>query len=402
MASGPTVTLTFAGDEKQLTKAFGKVESAAESMSSDVQSSSQEMTKGFGSATRSMRTSVDDSSKSMRSSSEGVSRWSDRADEADTKAMGFRDTITGVGDTFRGLSDSSLSTEERLLTLGMGVGDLASGFANLLIPAFGTFITFLRATAIPAVWSFTTALLSNPITWLVVGIAAVVAAIVLMITHWDWVKDVFTTVVNWIGDRLSWVGDLVAGVASWIGQRFADAWQWVQNLAGSVAGWISARWQAVSGFFGRIFNGIRNVASSVFGWIGDRISDVGRIASSIGSGISNAFKSAFNFVASIWNNTVGSLSFSIPSWVPGIGGNTLSMPKIPTFHTGGVVPGPPGSETLALLEAGETVLPTQGGAGGGGGGAGLAVSFRGNTDSAVATLIMRLIRSGDIQIQGVA
>jgi hypothetical protein len=33
------------------------------------------------------------------------------------------------------------------------------------------------------------------------------------------------------------------------------------------------------------------------------------------------------------------------------------MPKLPTFHTGGVFPGVAGREGLALLQAGETVTP---------------------------------------------
>ncbi len=38
--------------------------------------------------------------------------------------------------------------------------------------------------------------------------------------------------------------------------------------------------------------------------------------------------------------------------------------KIPKLHSGGVVPGPAGSETLALLQAGERVIPRGGGGGG--------------------------------------
>lgn len=55
--------------------------------------------------------------------------------------------------------------------------------------------------------------------------------------------------------------------------------------------------------------------------------------------------------------------------IPGVGGDTAPQQQtIPTnlrsFHEGGVVPGRPGQETLAILEAGETVIPADGGAGG--------------------------------------
>ncbi len=52
-------------------------------------------------------------------------------------------------------------------------------------------------------------------------------------------------------------------------------------------------------------------------------------------GLVNAGKSAFDWIADAWNETVGSLSFHIPSWVPGVGGKGFSMPQIPTFATGG-------------------------------------------------------------------
>jgi hypothetical protein len=66
-----------------------------------------------------------------------------------------------------------------------------------------------------------------------------------------------------------------------------------------------------------------------------------------------AAKAVWNGIAKGWNDTVGSLSFNVPSWVPFIGGKGFSMPQIPTFETGGYVP----TTGLALLHAGETVIP---------------------------------------------
>jgi phage-related protein len=87
------------------------------------------------------------------------------------------------------------------------------------------------------------------------------------------------------------------------------------------------------------------------------------VAGAIRDAILWPYKTAFNMVAKAWNSTVGKLSFEIPSWVPGLGGKGFSMPKLPEFHTGGVVPGAPGTEVPILAMAGETVSPT-GAAGG--------------------------------------
>jgi hypothetical protein len=70
----------------------------------------------------------------------------------------------------------------------------------------------------------------------------------------------------------------------------------------------------------------------------------------------DVFKTVFNAIAKIWNNTIGKLSFTLPSWLPGdLGGAGFSMPKIPMLAEGGIV----NSATLAVIgEKGpEAVIP---------------------------------------------
>jgi hypothetical protein len=99
----------------------------------------------------------------------------------------------------------------------------------------------------------------------------------------------------------------------------------------------------------------------IVAWVGGL---PGRIASSVigaFSGLWTAFKSAVNSIIRGWNGlslTLGGGSYdplgdfgptvTVPSF-------TISTPDIPEMHTGGVVPGPIGSESLWKLEAGETV-----------------------------------------------
>ena len=75
------------------------------------------------------------------------------------------------------------------------------------------------------------------------------------------------------------------------------------------------------------------------------------------------YKAIFNGIATLWNSTIGKLSFEVPSWVPGLGGKGFSVPKIPMLADGGIVTGP----TLAMIgERGpEAVIPlNRGGVGG--------------------------------------
>lgn len=150
-----------------------------------------------------------------------------------------------------------------------------------------------------AQWAFNASLLASPVTWIVLGIAAIVAGIVLLVKNWDWVK--------------------ARGEAAWRGMKEAgqSAWNWLKQ----VPGWIGGAFAKVADF------------------------------------ITLPFRTAFNFVADAWNATVGSLSWTVPGWVPGIGGNTIQVPQMQRFHTGGTVPGPIGQETMAILTGGETVSP---------------------------------------------
>jgi hypothetical protein len=84
-------------------------------------------------------------------------------------------------------------------------------------------------------------------------------------------------------------------------------------------------------------------------------------------GISTAFKAAVNFIINGWNG----IKFGIPGFDVGpihYGGFSLGVPHIPTLHTGGVVPGLPGTEVRANLLAGERVLSRSDIANGHGGG----------------------------------
>ena len=76
------------------------------------------------------------------------------------------------------------------------------------------------------------------------------------------------------------------------------------------------------------------------------------------TGVYNIFKTLFNGIATLWNNTVGKLSFKIPSWVPGLGGFGFAVPNIPYLAEGGIV----NSATLAVIgEKGpEAVIPLSG------------------------------------------
>jgi len=252
---------------------------------------------------------------SVRTSAGGFDKVGEAADNVDTKAMGFRDTMTGVQDTMKGTSQiakGDLFTG--FLTLGMGVGDLGSGLYNFLVPSLKSAAGWLKTTWVGTVaqtvaskvaagasrvwaagqWLLNAALTANPIGLVIVAIAALVGVVVLIATKTRWFQTVWS--VAWRGVKAAALG----------------VWNWIKGLPSAVA--------------------------AAFGTL---------------AGIITApFRAAFSTVRGLWNSTVGGFGFTVPSWLPGIGGKSF---RIPEMHFGGIVPGAPGQEVLAVLQAGERV-----------------------------------------------
>lgn len=112
--------------------------------------------------------------------------------------------------------------------------------------------------------------------------------------------------------------------------------------------------EIVNGAFDAVKRGAQAFADAVVKsvkWAADKLGDVAEL-------IIRPYREAFRAIAWLWNNTVGRLSFSIPGWVPGVGGNGFDVPDIPMLAKGGIVNGP----TLAMIgERGpEAVVPLSG------------------------------------------
>lgn len=123
------------------------------------------------------------------------------------------------------------------------------------------------------------------------------------------------------------------------------------------------------------FGAVKTVIGDVVGFVEGLPGVFMNVAGAIRDAILWPYKTAFNLVAKGWNSTVGQLSFSVPDWVPGLGGKGFSMPKLPTFHTGGVVGQgiTPGTPMPILALAGETVSPLADA-----GGSGITIVVQGN------------------------
>jgi hypothetical protein len=103
------------------------------------------------------------------------------------------------------------------------------------------------------------------------------------------------------------------------------------------------------------FEGFRNIVDSIFSVINTVVTSSIGVIKSYFETLLGFYKSIFNGIATLWNNTIGKLSFKVPSWVPGLGGKGFDVPNIPMLAEGGIVT----SATLAMIgEKGpEAVIP---------------------------------------------
>jgi hypothetical protein len=234
-----------------------------------------------------------------------------------------------------------------------------------------------------AKWAENFAWLASPITWIILGIMAVVAAIVLIATQTTWFQDIWKTMSDAIGAAWNWLWNTVLKpVFDFIGAAFKVLWDYWLNpvitawliafaLIATAVGWlwdnaIKPALGAIGKFFGFVwtsfikpfvdfvvgaFTTIGKVAQDIFGaiagWIGDAF-----------KGIVGVVRGPINFVIDILNSMISglnSIKIDVPAWVPVLGGQKLgfSIPKIPKLAAGGFVTGP----TTALIgEAGPEVV----------------------------------------------
>jgi phage-related minor tail protein len=193
------------------------------------------------------------------------------------------------------------------------------------------------------------------------------------------------TIIAGIGIAFRAAKAVVVGAVRAIASYFTTRWNAISAIARAIitglkAGWSSAR-NFVTSMVGRIVSVVvgiknrvlsslravfrpltsaattaRNFVTSTVSRIVSTIRGIGSRIRSVASAIASPFKSAFSSIAGFWNRTAGRLRFTVPSWVPKFGGRGFSMPKLPTFHTGGEVLGPKGQEVPIMALAGERVL----------------------------------------------
>jgi hypothetical protein len=331
----------------------------------------------------------------------GLSKLGVATEDADGKALSLEETLDKARTTFKGAGEAAANTAAGgLKKAQIGIGELQESLGAKLLPVLGAAGSFLNDTVLPALEAFGAAIgeiwgqvvaelepqlteLRDLITGLLSGLAVfwaewgdeVLAIITTAVSLW--VKYIATeikvavAVISTVADAIKafwaeWGDEIMAKlteVATFVGQVLAALAAFWAEWGDEIITGARAAWTVVMGivrFALDVIQGIIRLATALFtgnwsaalaalgdiaraglDYVGDLFRDVGRMLGSALSGVADLitkpFRVAFNAIADLWNNTIGSLNFEFPSWIPGLGGNRIDVPDIPRFSTFGAL-----------------------------------------------------------------
>ncbi len=254
------------------------------------------------------------------------------------------DVLNGIGDALNWIAGNEVAMAIlEGIAIAIGLVATAIGIYNVVMAV---------CNVVTSIFSGIMAVLTSPITLVVLAIGALIAVIILCVKHWETIKEtaiavwekiksVMSTVAKWFDDKvIKPLANLFSGIWNTLKNGAQNAWNGIKNIFSSVATFFK-------NIFSNAWNGVKNVFSSG-----------GKIFSGIKDGIFNAFKSVVNTliaginkVVSIPFNaintalkTVRDISFLGIEPFKGLI-KLINVPQIPSLATGAVLD----SETIVRV-----------------------------------------------------
>lgn len=203
----------------------------------------------------------------------------------------LRESIGATGDTILGVQEETADGPEKfqiavnkaklaLQPLAATVFDGVAKALDWITPKMEAFIAWAQENpelikgiaialgvlsaaifvAAAAQWVMNSALLASPITWIIIGIGAIIAAIVLLIANWDSVWPVL--VGAWDAIVAAW-----DAAWEWIKGFFSGLWEsvttFVAGIPEAIMNFLSGAWDTISGFFTWMWEGLVNFITGI-------------------------------------------------------------------------------------------------------------------------------------------
>jgi hypothetical protein len=308
--------------------------------------------------------------------------------DASGHALSMDQIMGNLATTFKGQASTAAdSAAGRMANAKIQFGEFQEQVGGYLLPVLATLAGFFTNTLLPAISGFVDWVSAHKdiVVAALIGFGIVVGAVVVpAFLTWAAAAGAAAIATLLAAAPFIAIGAVIAAVAfviihNWdtIKSAAETAWNFVLNLIKTVWAWIRDNWPLLLAIIlgpvavaaleiARHWDDIKAGATAVWNWIKDKFNDlvsfftglparISGVWSGVWDGLKSAAKAAFDAVADLWNGTIGSLSFHVPSWVPGLGGKGFDVPDIPRMAAGGIVTSP----TLAMIgEAGpEAVVP---------------------------------------------
>lgn len=193
---------------------------------------------------------------------------------------------------------------------------------------------------------------SNPI---VLVIGAIVAALTLLITNWDTVKEGFISGLEYIGEKIEVFKTKVIEIVTKIKEFFVNTFNGIKNTFKNTIDSIVNSCKNVINIFKNIIDFVKNVFTG--NWKG-AWENIKNIFKNIVDGFGNIFKVPINFIIDLINGFISGLNkIQVPDWVPLVGGKGINIPLIKKLKVG--IDYVPYDEMPAILHKGEQVLTAE-------------------------------------------
>ena len=160
-------------------------------------------------------------------------------------------------------------------------------------------------------WVFNTSLYGCPVVWIVAGIMAIIAAVVLLVKYWD-------EVAAWF--KKLW--DAIVGI-------FKAAWEAIKKVWSTVTGWFSNLWGGIKAGAGKAWEGIKNTINKAREGVQKAWGSVKSWFSNLWNGVKNATGKAWQGIKTVFlNYTPHGLIYKnwdkITGWFSNLWGNVKS------------------------------------------------------------------------------
>ena len=182
---------------------------------------------------------------------------------------------------------------------------------------------------ISSVWSFTAALLANPVTWVVIGIVALIAAIVLLYNKCEWFRNLVSSILGFFKEKLgaaletakavfSGIGNVIGSVMGaardTVAEKLDNMRAAYESHGGGIRGAAAAAVEGVKGVYTAGYTFLDNLTGGKLTAIKDKfVSGVSNMASGVRERFASVRAAFSSGITQVKNTVTGAVSWFFES-----------------------------------------------------------------------------------------